>query len=115
MADRDDNGCGAIRFDRMSWESVKLGFQVKSASVGGQSLRMASYGPGFVDDFWCEDGHIGFIYEGRLTIQFAEDEQHYKAGDAFYIPPGKATRHRVSQPLGQAAVVFVAGLASDPA
>jgi uncharacterized cupin superfamily protein len=107
MADTDDNGCGAIRFDRMSWESIKPGFQLKTAEAGGKTLRMGSYGAGYVGDFWCEDGHIGFVYEGRLTIRFDNDEQHYKAGDAFCIPAGRATRHKVSQPLGQAAVVFI--------
>ena len=47
------------------------------------------------------------VSEGRLTIMFDDGPQHYKAGDAFRIPPGRATRHKVSQPLGQAAVVFV--------
>lgn len=99
--------CGAVRFDRMPWESVKPGFQVKTTEANGQTLRMASYGPGFVDDYWCDKGHTGFVSEGRLTIMFDGGPQHYKAGDAFCIPPGKATRHKVSQPLGQAAVIFV--------
>lgn len=107
MTDTGGHDCGPIRFDRMSWESVKPGFQIKSADSGGCTIRMASYGPGFVDDYWCDKGHVGFVSEGRLTIMFDDGPQHYKAGDAFRIPPGRATRHKVSQPLGQAAVVFV--------
>lgn len=107
MAETDGHGCGAIRFDRMAWESVKPGFQIKTATVGGQTLRMGSYGSGYIGDFWCEKGHVGFVSEGRLTIMFDDGPEHYKAGDAFQIPAGRATRHKIHQPLGQAAVVFL--------
>ena len=107
MTDEGGVAGKAIRFERMPWQSIKPGFQVKRATSGGQALCMASYGPGFVDGFWCEDGHVGFVAEGRLTIEFPDGPQHYQAGDAFFIPAGKAARHRVSQPLGQAAVVFL--------
>lgn len=107
MTASSSTDCAAVRFDRMPWESVKPGFQIKNADRNGCTLRMASYGPGFVDDYWCDKGHTAFVFEGRLTIMFDDGPQHYKAGDAFHIPAGNATRHKVSQPLGQAAVIFV--------
>jgi hypothetical protein len=36
----------------------------------------------------CQCPHWGYVIKGRLTYRFADREEVYEAGDAFYHPPG---------------------------
>ena len=36
----------------------------------------------------CQCPHWGYVLKGRLTYRFAEHEEVFEAGDAFYLPPG---------------------------
>jgi hypothetical protein len=36
----------------------------------------------------CHCPHWGYVFKGRLTYRFADHEEVYEAGDAFYAPPG---------------------------
>ncbi len=36
----------------------------------------------------CPCPHWGYVLKGRLTWRFAEGEEIYEAGDAFYVPAG---------------------------
>jgi hypothetical protein len=36
----------------------------------------------------CHCPHWGYVLKGRLTYRFADHEEVFEAGDAFYLPPG---------------------------
>ena len=36
----------------------------------------------------CQCPHWGYVIKGKLTMRFADHEEVYEAGDAFYAPPG---------------------------
>ena len=36
----------------------------------------------------CPCPHWGYVLKGRLTYRFADHEEVFEAGDAFYLPPG---------------------------
>ena len=36
----------------------------------------------------CPCPHWGYVLKGRLTYRFADREEIFEAGDAFYLPPG---------------------------
>jgi hypothetical protein len=36
----------------------------------------------------CQCPHWGYVLKGRMTWRFADREEVYEAGDAFYAPPG---------------------------
>jgi hypothetical protein len=36
----------------------------------------------------CTCEHWGYVFRGRLTFQYADHEEVFEAGDAFYVPPG---------------------------
>jgi hypothetical protein len=38
----------------------------------------------------CQCPHWGYVISGRLTFRFADHEEVFEAGDAFYTPPGHA-------------------------
>jgi len=36
----------------------------------------------------CQCPHWGYVVKGRITMRFADREENYETGDAFYAPPG---------------------------
>jgi mannose-6-phosphate isomerase-like protein (cupin superfamily) len=36
----------------------------------------------------CPCAHWGYVFKGRITFQFADHEETFEAGDAFYVPAG---------------------------
>jgi hypothetical protein len=36
----------------------------------------------------CQSPHWGYVLRGRLTLRYADREEVYDAGDAYYAPPG---------------------------
>jgi hypothetical protein len=38
----------------------------------------------------CQCPHWGVMTEGRMTVRYADREEVFEAGDAFYMPPGHA-------------------------
>ena len=40
----------------------------------------------------CHCPHWGYVFKGRLTFRFADHEEVFEAGDAFYLPPGHIPR-----------------------
>ena len=36
----------------------------------------------------CQSPHWGYVVRGRVTFRFADREESYRAGDAYYAPPG---------------------------
>jgi hypothetical protein len=36
----------------------------------------------------CQCPHWGYVLKGKMTVRFADGEEVYEQGDAFYMPPG---------------------------
>jgi hypothetical protein len=36
----------------------------------------------------CQCPHWGYVLKGKLTFRFADHDEVFEAGDAFYLPPG---------------------------
>lgn len=36
----------------------------------------------------CQCPHWGYVLKGQMTFRYADREETYEAGDAFYAPPG---------------------------
>ena len=36
----------------------------------------------------CQAAHWGYVIEGKVAFKFADHEETYEAGDAYYAPPG---------------------------
>ena len=39
----------------------------------------------------CQSPHWGYVIAGRVVFKFADREETYEAGDAYYAPPGHTT------------------------
>jgi hypothetical protein len=36
----------------------------------------------------CQSHHWGYVQSGRITLRYADHDEIYEAGDAYYAPPG---------------------------
>ena len=36
----------------------------------------------------CQCPHWGYVFAGQMTFRYADHDEVYEAGDAFYTPPG---------------------------
>jgi hypothetical protein len=64
--------------------------------VGGYTVSFVSFRQdidgtpllkGLPDDR-CQCPHWGYVLKGRLTFRFADHDEVFEAGDAFYLSPG---------------------------
>ena len=64
--------------------------------VDGQSIEFVSFKQdidstpmlkGLPND-QCHCPHWGYVLKGKLTFRFADHDEVFEAGDAFYLPPG---------------------------
>ena len=63
-------------------------------TVGFESFREhADATPLFkgLPDDRCQSPHWGYVVKGRVTFKFADRDEVYETGDAYYAPPGHIT------------------------
>jgi len=94
-----------INFPAMAWENPGPGVRQKVFLKEGQRLRLVEFSEDFVEAGWCEKGHIGYVLEGRIFIEFKKSRVEFKAGDGLFISEGDA--HRASVAKGEKAVLVL--------
>ncbi|MFN2569546.1 MAG: hypothetical protein ABR564_08100 [Candidatus Dormibacteria bacterium] len=52
-----------------------------------QEMDHAPLFRGLPDDR-CQCPHWGYVFKGTMTFRFADHEEVFEPGDAFYVPPG---------------------------
>ena len=80
----DDYGIAEDRHDELDGYTV-------SFVTTRQEADLAPMLKGLPDDR-CQCPHWGYVFEGRLTFTFADREEVYEAGDAFFTPSGHTPR-----------------------
>jgi quercetin dioxygenase-like cupin family protein len=83
-----------IDFDSMPWESPAVGVRFKAFEQGGRKLRLAEFSREFVEPDWCTKGHIGYILEGQMEIDFDGEVIVFGPGDGIFIPVGEEHKHK---------------------
>jgi len=95
-----------VDFSALAWQSPAPGMRQKIWEAGGKRLRVVEFSQGFVEADWCCRGHLGYVLEGEMEIDFSGDKVGYVAGDGLYIPPGEEHRHKATV-LGQRVRLFL--------
>ena len=68
----------------------------RSEELDGYTVAFESYmadldpAPVFqgLPDDRCQCPHWGYVIKGKITFRFADRDETYEAGDAYYAPPG---------------------------
>jgi quercetin dioxygenase-like cupin family protein len=90
----------------MDWDSPTSKVRRKLHRVGNQQLRLVELEKGLEHPEWCQTGHVGYVLEGRLALEFDRETLELGPGDGFILPEGKACRHR-PEPLTDRVVLLL--------
>ena len=83
-----------IDFESMEWESPAVGVRFKAYEQNCRKLRLVEFSKEFVEPDWCEHGHIGYILEGQMEIDFNGKKDVFSPGDGLFIPAGQEHKHK---------------------
>ena len=76
----EDMGVMEGRYEELGGYTV--GFETFREDADGTPLFK-----GLPDDR-CQSPHGGYVVNGRITFRYADHEEIYETGDAYYAPPG---------------------------
>ena len=71
-----------------TWTTTPL-----TSSRSAQSHSLAPLLKGLPGDS-CQCPHWGYLLAGKITVSYADHDEVYQAGDAFYMTPGTCPQPR---------------------
>ena len=83
-----------IDFSSLQWESPAVGLRFKAVSRAGRRLRLVEFTRNFVEHDWCLKGHIGYVLEGVMEIDFSGEKSIFRPGDGIFIEAGEKDKHK---------------------
>jgi len=97
----------SINFDAIPWQSTMLGARSKTFQQNGKQLRLVEFTNEFVEPDWCVKGHVGYVLEGMLEIDFNGRLVTYPKGSGIFIPSGTENAHKARSitPISQLVLV----------
>jgi mannose-6-phosphate isomerase-like protein (cupin superfamily) len=96
-----------VPFDDLPWQTSPAGVLFKAHTFGASRLRLIEITPALAHPLWCVAGHVGYVLEGDVEIEFDGRVERYRAGDGVVIPAGEADRHRPRALSARVRFVFV--------
>lgn len=83
-----------IDFKSVPWETPVAGVKFKAHEQDNRRLRLAEFSTEFVEADWCTKGHIGYILDGRMEIDFNGKIVMFGPGDGLFIQAGDKHKHK---------------------
>ena len=96
-----------IDFKAMPWETPAVGVRFKAHEQDGRKLRLAEFTKEFVESDWCTKGHIGYILEGRVEIDFDGKVVMFVPGDGLFIFAGEKHKHKAKVSTDTLKIILV--------
>jgi len=83
-----------VDFASEPWETAGVGARSKAHEDGGKRIRLLELTDEFSECDWCLRGHIGYVLEGRMEVDFSGQVVVFGPGDGVFIPAGEQHKHR---------------------
>lgn len=96
-----------VDFAALAWEELAAGLRQKVYGRDHRRIRLLEFARGFQEPDWCTRGHMGYMLEGRLEIDFAGNKVVYVPGQGIFIPAGDEHRHKATALTDKALLVLV--------
>ena len=96
-----------IDFKDKPWDAPAVGVRSKVHEQSGRKLRLAEFTREFEERHWCTNGHIGYVLEGRMEIDFDDGVIALAEGDGLFIPPGELHKHKARVLTNRVRVILV--------
>lgn len=95
-----------VDFNAILSESPVKGVQCRNHISRSRKIRLVEYARDFIEPDWCRKGHIGYVIEGEMEIDYHGTAVRYQTGDGIIIPSGEENRHK-ARILSEKAKVFL--------
>ena len=95
-----------VDFNAMDWDSPGAGVRQKVVEQDGRRYRLLEFSKDFVELDWCVKGHIGYVLDGQLEIDFDGTCIVYGPGEVATIPEGADHKHK-ARSLTDTVTLFV--------
>ena len=82
-----------IQFKNIAWAKPSKGMEQKVYTDENKRMRLVKFNDDFIEKDWCTNGHIGYVIEGEMQIDFNRELKHYKKGEGLWINNGE--KHKV--------------------
>lgn len=96
-----------IDFKPIDWETPMTGVRFKACVQEGRKLRLAEFTKEFIEPDWCLKGHIGYVLDGRIEINFDGKLITFGPGDGIFIPAGEKHKHMAKVLTDKTTVILV--------
>jgi mannose-6-phosphate isomerase-like protein (cupin superfamily) len=109
----DEREATRVAFEAMPWQTSPVGVRFKLRQIGAQQLRLLEFSRDLDHPHWCTTGHVGYVVEGAMEVEFEDGRIVYQAGDGVAIPAGEGDKHRPRALSDRVRLVFIED-AADP-
>lgn len=82
-----------IDFESIPWEIPTEGVRFKVYKQNNKQVRLVEFTDKFVETDWCTKGHIVYILEGKLEVNFNGNIVIFDKGDGLLISAGEKDKH----------------------
>ncbi len=82
-----------IDFTSIPWEMPAGGVRFKAYKQARKQVRLVEFTDEFVETEWCTKGHIVYILDGQLEVNFNGNIVIFNKGDGLFIPAGEKDKH----------------------
>jgi quercetin dioxygenase-like cupin family protein len=97
-----------VPFDQLPWEASSAGVRFKIHRIDDhRQLRLLEFTRELNHPHWCTTGHIGYVLEGEMEIEFDHGSEVFRAGDGVVITQGEKEKHRPKALTGRVRLIFV--------
>jgi mannose-6-phosphate isomerase-like protein (cupin superfamily) len=96
-----------VAFEEIAWETSPAGVRFKVQKVGARQLRLLEFSRALVHPHWCTTGHLGYVLEGAMEVEFTTGSQVFREGDGVAIPAGEVDKHRPRALTERVRMIFV--------
>ncbi len=96
-----------VDFESMPWNTATTGVRTKIFKQSGKQIRIVEFSKEFVEPGWCTKGHIGYVLEGEVEIDFSGEFLFLKSGDGFFITVGEKHKHMARAVTDSATMLLI--------
>lgn len=83
-----------IDFSTLQWKELGNVGKAKIYKQNDKQIRLVEFTDAFVETDWCTKGHIAYIIEGKLEVNFDGNVVIFNTGDVVFIPAGEKNKHK---------------------
>jgi quercetin dioxygenase-like cupin family protein len=85
-----------VDFGSLAWQTPLPKARYKASQHGNRRIRLVEFAKGFVEPDWCIQGHMGYVLDGEMDVDFDGQVVRFSTGDGVAIPAGEKNRHKAT-------------------